>query len=141
MPSPKWKLVVDIGVIDESTPAPALASSLSTDVQPEAEMKDSADLNLLASMNPTPPSTSGSLPAELKEQAKDSRIDEIVCLLGEIMPSDPTSSLATYVPGFMSLRLLLLRPSRTAEEEELVKTILDSFSSYTSGGRERSTSL
>jgi hypothetical protein len=38
----------------------------------------------------------------------------------------------------MSLRLLLLRSSHTVEEEELSRTILDSFSSYSAGGRERS---
>ena len=69
--------------------------------------------------------------------ARDSRIDEVVSLLGEFMPSDPASPVAPYVSGFMSLRLLLLRSSRTVEEDELTKTILSSFSSYTAGGRAR----
>jgi hypothetical protein len=68
---------------------------------------------------------------------RDTRIDEVVSLLGEFMPSDPNSTVAPYVSGFMSLRLLLLRPSRTLEEDELTRTILDSFSSYTAGGRAR----
>ena len=72
------------------------------------------------------------------KDGKDSRVDDVISLIGEFMPSDPSSPLSTYVPGFMSLRLLLLRPSRTKEEEELVKTILDSFSSYAAGGRDRS---
>jgi len=67
--------------------------------------------------------------------AKDSRIDEVVSLLGEYMPSDPSSPLSSCLPGFMSLRLMLLRPSKTAEEEELMRTMLDSYSSYTAGGR------
>lgn len=37
----------------------------------------------------------------------------------------------------MSLRLLLLRPSRSPDEEERVRTMLDSFSSYSQGGRAR----
>lgn len=69
---------------------------------------------------------------------KDNRADQVVSLLGKYMPSDPHSPLASFVPGFMSLRLLLLRSSRTPEEEELVTTMLDSFSSYTSGGRDES---
>lgn len=68
---------------------------------------------------------------------RDTRIDEVVSLLGEFMPSDPNSPMAPYVSGFMSLRLLLLRPLRAAEDEELTRTILDSFSSYTAGGRAR----
>jgi len=35
----------------------------------------------------------------------------------------------------MSLRLLLLRSNKSAEEEEVVKTMLDSYSSYSNGGR------
>lgn len=69
---------------------------------------------------------------------RDTRAEEVVSLLGEFMPSDPNSPLAPYVSGFMSLRLLLLRSSLTAEEEELSRTILDSFSSYSAGGRARS---
>jgi hypothetical protein len=75
--------------------------------------------------------------ALLAAGGRDTRIDEVVSLLGEFMPSDPSSPVAPYVSGFMSLRLLLLRPSRTVEEDELTRTILDSFSSYTAGGRAR----
>lgn len=70
--------------------------------------------------------------------AKDHRIDEIVSLLGELMPSDPNSPLSPYLPGFMSLRLLLLRTTRTAEEEEHARTTLDSYTSYSQSGRNRS---
>jgi hypothetical protein len=70
--------------------------------------------------------------------AKDPRIDEVVSLLGEFMPSDPSSPLSPYINGFMSLRLLLLRPSRSPDEEERVRTMLDSYSSYSQGGRARS---
>jgi hypothetical protein len=66
---------------------------------------------------------------------KDRRIDDIVSLLGELMPSDPNSALAPYLSGFMSLRLLLLRSSRSPEEEDHARTMLDSYSSYSQGGR------
>ena len=53
------------------------------------------------------------------------------------MPSDPNSPLAPYLSGFMSLRLLLLRPSRSPEEEDQARTMLDSYSSYSQGARPR----
>ncbi len=71
------------------------------------------------------------------DEGRDNRIDEIISLLGEFMPSDPSSNLSPYLSGFMSLRLLLLRPTRSPEEEELVSTMLSSFSSFTAGGRSR----
>jgi hypothetical protein len=75
--------------------------------------------------------------AEKGLPGKDPRIDDVVSLLGELMPSDPNSALAPYLSGFMSLRLLLLRPSRSPEEEEHARIMLDSFSSYSQGGRSR----
>jgi hypothetical protein len=68
---------------------------------------------------------------------KDPRIDAVVSLLGELMPSNPNSTLAPYLSGFMSLRLLLLRPTRSPEEDDRARTMLDSFSSYSQGGRSR----
>ena len=54
------------------------------------------------------------------------------------MPSDPSSPAFAYLQGFMSLRLLLLRPSPSNDrEQELVNTILSSYSSYKAGGRTR----
>lgn len=109
MPSPRWKLVVDIGqpppMKHEPTPAASTESSL------ESPTSD--------------------------EKAKDNRIDEVVSLIGEFMPSDPCSPLVPYLPGFMSLRLLLLRSSRSNEDEDTVQTMLGSYASYSSGGRSR----
>jgi len=133
MPSPKWKLVVDIGEAEAPAPSDGAdgfnisATDASLDIKQEA-----SDTPLLQSAT-----ASASAPVGAG-QSKDSRIDEVVALLGRHMPSDPNSPLVPYVSGFMSLRLLLLRPSRSAEEEELVRTVLDSFSSYSSGGREQS---
>lgn len=54
------------------------------------------------------------------------------------MPSsEPGSTLAPFLPGFMSLRLLLLRPSKSPEDEELVRTILGSYTSYVTTGRSK----
>lgn len=120
MPSPKWKLVVDIGEVEESIPPSGMDHSLNI----KHDASDAASFaGVASSMGP---------------DGRDERIDEVVALLGKYMPSDPLSPLAPYVSGFMSLRLLLLRLARTMEEEEVVRTMLDSFSSYASGGREQS---
>jgi len=58
--------------------------------------------------------------------------DELISILGEHMPLDASSELAFCLPGFMSLRLLLLKSNKTAEEEDMIATILNSFSSFRS---------
>ena len=141
LPSPKWKLVVDIGDEEEEASAQVHASTLATshlsDVHHDADIKDSADFGLLANINAAAAHPSAPLSASEAKDIRDTRIDDVVALLGEHMPSDPTSPLATYIPGFMSLRLLLLRESHSTEEAELMKTMLDSYSSYTAGERDR----
>jgi hypothetical protein len=74
----------------------------------------------------------------LHEAGKDTRINEVITLLGKFMPSDPQSISSPFLSGFMSLRLLLLRQARSMDEEELVRTMLDSYSSFYSGGRDGS---
>jgi len=58
--------------------------------------------------------------------------EELVSILGEHMPLDASSEFAFCLPGFMSLRLLLLKSHKTEEEEEIVTTILNSFASFRS---------
>ena len=118
LPSPKWKLVVDIGEPEpaSSTVTGQIASNVSYN-QGSLELSDaSSDTDKAAG-------------------GRDPRIDAVVSLLGELMPSNPNSALAPYLSGFMSLRLLLLRPSRSPEEDDRARTMLDSFSSYSQGGR------
>lgn len=116
MPSPKWKLVVDLG---EGGPDASVGSGESISA---SEVAGQA----IAESEVTP-----------KDAGKDARIDQVVSLLGEYMPSEPGSPLAPFLQGFMSLRLMLLRPSKSAEDEELIRTILGSYSSYTTSGRPR----
>ena len=111
MPSPRWQLIVDLGPASDLNQTKTLTSSATT----QQSVPQSNESETLAT--------------------KDPRIDAVVTLLGEHMPSDPSSPLAAYLPGFMSLRLLILRPSRSEHEEELVRTMLDSYESYTSAGR------
>lgn len=139
LPSPKWKLVVDIGDEEEEASAQAHASTLATSHLSEhhdVDIKDSTDFGLLSNINAAAAHPSAPLSAIETKDIRDTRIDDVVALLGEHMPSDPTSPLSTYVPGFMSLRLLLLRQSHSSEDTELVRTMLDSYSSYTAGDRD-----
>lgn len=126
MPSPKWKLVVDIGEVEVAAP-------VSTSADPALNAKQESSDAASSYAGVTSSSTGHNA-----SQARDERIDRVVALLGKYMPSDPLSPLAPYVSGFMSLRLLLLRLSRADEEEELVRTMMDSYSSYASGGRDQS---
>lgn len=153
MPSPKWKLVVDIG---DPEPVETLISCPTTaSIGASAHQQSMLTTSLTASvptstnhhhMHQQMPETTNmvsmhthappeSFPLASASSDKDHRIDELVSLLGEYMPSDPHSHLGSYIQGFMSLRLMLLRPNRSQVEEDLVRTMLGSFSSYTSGGR------
>jgi len=115
LPSPKWKLVVDIG---EPEPQPQQIASTGNGTQTDANGVDKG--------------------SEVGNHAgRDPRIDDVVSLLGELMPSDPNSPLSPYLSGFMSLRLLLLRSSRSPEEEDRARTMLDSYTSYSQGGRSK----
>lgn len=59
-------------------------------------------------------------------------------LLAENIPTHRNSPFSPYLPGFTALRLLLLKRNRTPEDNDLVNTMLDSYSSYLSSGRNSS---
>jgi hypothetical protein len=126
--------VVDIGeeepsaVVGGGTNASTITLGSSNPIGSLSERGSSIDNMSAATMSVT----------NIPQQGRDSRIDEVVALLGEYMPSGPNSNLASYFAGFMSLRLLLLRSSRSTEEDEILRTILDSYSSYSASGRARS---
>eukprot|EP00804_Cyclotella_cryptica_P018627 CCRYP_011428-RA/>CCRYP_011428-RA protein AED:0.08 eAED:0.08 QI:783/1/1/1/0/0/2/390/268 len=65
--------------------------------------------------------------------SKSSQINSLLLILCENIPSDP----GQQVHDLMTLRLLLLRPSRTPEENHLLDTILILFESYMNAGRTR----
>ena len=114
MPSPKWKLVVDMS--PAPPPVPLGTPTMTSETEHDA--------------------IQSSVPAAAPTQdcSMDVKINEIISILGEQMPS-PQSSSIVDVSSFMSLRLMLLRDSRTAAEEELVSTIIGSYSSYKASGR------
>jgi len=66
---------------------------------------------------------------------QDPRAAEVLSLVGEHMPTNSSSPMAGYLPGFTSLRLMLMKTDRTSREAEVLGTILESYSSYVSSGK------
>jgi hypothetical protein len=122
-PSPRWKLVVDVGPANGINAGKNCPSLLH---EPPAVMQSSqattASLPLSRSVNPL-------------ESKKNKQVNDLIFLLGEQIPLDSNSALGQQIHGIMSLRLVLLRPSRTPEEEGLVNTILVLYESYLQAGR------
>ena len=157
MPSPKWKLVVDIGDESESTSVQATnagssaTTSTATTTTPGATQEKTEQGSgavqegtrpnagsSVSEVTETPAEVSSSVAGLSTQSKRDPRLDEVLSILAEFMPSDAQSSWGPFLPGFMSLRLLLLRQSQSREEHEIVRTMLDSFSSYSANGRQRS---
>jgi len=145
MPSPKWKLVVDIGEPENEDPSLTESSSAppsnGANISPPSyspsytsTQRDPQDI--VPIQHTTTQQSQASMHAEMSQQ-RDDRVEQIVSLLGEFMPSEPGSQYASYLPGFMSLRLMLLRPSKTPDEQEQMRTVLGSFSSYSATPRPR----
>lgn len=93
IPSPRWKLVVEVG---EAAPLPGNIGGGSSD---------------------------------------DPRIADLLSLIKANMPEDQHAPLAPLLPGITSLRLLLLKPSRTPEEQESLDVALNSYEAYKIEGR------
>jgi hypothetical protein len=62
-------------------------------------------------------------------------VQEVLSLLGENMPLNSTSPYATYLPGFTALRLMLMKTNKIPREQEVLGTILGSYSSYVNSAR------
>jgi hypothetical protein len=143
LPSPKWKLVVDVGSqVAREAPQPTQTATSAgqreqvqqqeppTPPQPQQQGQHYPQQNpMTEAQQPQGSNASLADPASLTT--------EVISIFGEHMPSDPTSPAFAYLQGFMSLRLLLLRTTRTEQEQDIVNTILSSYSSYKAGGRSR----
>ena len=136
--SPSVNSVQQYNNVAFSTFAPSPSSSAApapANQQIHQPMSENAGMVKMHNQAPPPESA----PAFPTNSGVDRRVDELVLLAwGNTCPQDPQSHLGSYMQGFMSLRLLLLRPSRSPFEEDLVQTMLGSFSSYSSGGRAKS---
>jgi hypothetical protein len=121
VPTPKWKLVVDIGT----------------------KTKDESQLNSTEFNNSGPMVAHASMQHNMAVSNNtahpDSRlIEEVITLLGDIMPQDQNSPLNTHFSSIMALRLMLLKRNPTPEELECQTTLLSSYQSYKSSGRAKS---
>ena len=158
LPSPKWKLVVDCGQQQQGqqqqvaaptqTSAVAASNSASVGVQ---QQQQAMQQHGQQPQQPQPQQQQQNMDIQMQQQQQQQSIappapapddpavltSEVISIFGEHMPSDPSSPSFTYLEGFMSLRLLLLRSSRTDAEQDVVNTILSSYSSYKAGGRTR----
>ena len=121
-PAPRWKLIVDVGPVRGVNAGNNCPSSL---IEPPAVMQNSHAANasqLSRSLDPL-------------ESKKNKQVNALIFLLGEQIPLDINSALGQQIHGIMSLRLVLLRSSRTPDEEALVNTILVLYESYLQAGR------
>lgn len=66
---------------------------------------------------------------------------ELLFLIQKFMPADKKSPFASFLPGFTSLRLLLIQQSRSAREDELLKSTLASYATYRKGGLRSETDM
>jgi hypothetical protein len=129
MPSPRWKLVVDVGQQQIVTQAELAGHALVEQQSIQQNQSITMDLGQNYCATTEVSSLCGDDPAKLTS--------EVISIFGEHMPSDPTQPSFAFLQGFMSLRLLLLRSSRSEQEEDIVNTMLTSYSSYKTGGRTR----
>lgn len=123
MPSPKWKLVVDVGQPQATTQQQQQRAPPTSHAGQQQQSQSMDVQQTYAASSPA------SDPAKLTS--------EVISIFGEHMPSDPTNPAFQFLQGFMSLRLLLLRSVRNEQEQDVVNTILSSYSSYKAGGRTR----
>jgi hypothetical protein len=77
----------------------------------------------------------GIAPPKPEDNTVDKRIPDMLKLLAENIPTHRNSPFSAYLPGFTSLRLLLLKRNKTPEDNDMANTMLDSYSSYLSSGR------
>ena len=125
MPSPKWKLVVDVGQQPQQAQQVPTQQAAASQQQVAPQAQQPQQVQPQQQGNGAPPAGPAALTSE------------VISIFGEHMPSDPNDPAFAYLQGFMSLRLLLLRSSRTEQEQDIVNTILSSYSSYKAGGRTR----
>lgn len=115
LPTPKWKLVIDMG----SSSAAATPGTCA--VKPQ--------LALTSKMEQLP---SSSKPIEPQ---CDPRIFDIVNLLADEMSTDIMTRISSHGSDMISLRLLLLKPNKSEPENDLVSTVVGSYTSYLASGR------
>lgn len=115
LPTPKWKLVIDM-------------SSISHPVSKQVEENKTSFSHISSSSD-----VSGDLMITSAVK-NDDILSEIINLLGEQLATNMFGASAE-VQNFTGLRLFLLKTSRTTQEEEISSTLFGSYSSYVGCGR------
>jgi hypothetical protein len=91
MPTPKWKLVVDVGTLG-----------------PPNDSKTTREIQLYS---------------------------DLLKLVEGYMPAGKSSPLAAFLPGFTALRVILIKRNRSSQEEELLKTAMNCYTTNKQAGR------
>ena len=117
LPTPKWKLVIDMG--NSVVGAPAGSATV------KPLLNTTTKMSMISSYSPS----------IIVSPTLDPRIAQIVNLLADEMSPRMMTNPSSHSNDMISLRLLLLKPNRSADEEELVSTIVGSYSSYITGAR------
>jgi len=154
-PCPRWKLVVDVDspLGGGGEGGGAMSSLKAPPAQPLARKAPSSNAPIggpvVAVSTETAFSRSTSAGSSISNSSsnthnaptnsispKDQQIKSLLLLLASNIPSDMNSPLGQQLNGIMSLRLILLRgSSRAPEEEALVETVLVLYESYLHAGR------
>ncbi len=118
-PCPRWKLVVDVGSVAESSRL----------MQPPP--RPSRMAGFIEGQGSTPAGSN------LAGSDRNDEIMNLVTLLQEQIPFDHQSLQGAQLDSMMSLRMILLRTNCTSEEEQLIDMMLVLFKSYIAAGRTR----
>jgi len=118
LPTPKWKLVIDMSTISHAVSKPSEANKTSF-----AYISSSSDAS--KDMFATNAGRS------------DGILSEIINLLGDNLASNMFAA-SSEVQNVTGLRLFLLKACHTSQEEEIASTLFGSYSSYLGCGRSSS---
>jgi hypothetical protein len=130
-PEPKWKLVI------EMNDPPGTENRNSYSSSPRTSSAAPTKVAAFLGLNALPPQAGSAV----STSQGDNLEQRIVQLLGDNMPvtdespaGESTSSINTakFLPHFMSIRLLLLRPAsrRSSQENEMIDILKESFRAY-----------
>ncbi|KAL7519546.1 hypothetical protein ACHAWX_004303 [Stephanocyclus meneghinianus] len=129
-PCPRYKLIVDMGERN-AVVGPTVTSDAATAPVCVSLIDQHQNQGMPSAL---PPQSQASNVSGSSDETKDN-IRSLISFLGENMPSNDNSPLSSQVHNIMSLRLVLLRPNRTHEENHLVESMLVLFESYLSANR------
>ncbi|KAL7538627.1 hypothetical protein ACHAXR_009430, partial [Thalassiosira sp. AJA248-18] len=155
-PCPRWKLVVDVrssssggtippspvlrppGVAAHMQPPPLPVAATATTIGGGGMVGSNSFSAGMSALSMQPAAQVGMDLAGGEANNKNNQIVNLISLVQENMPSDPSSPLGKQLNSIMSLRMILLHgANRTAEEEQLVETLLVLYESYLKAGRTR----